>query len=325
MPHRLANRPAPGLCGVHSDHASRARPVRQLRAHAPRDGRALRRRLRPHRPGPAQARRLLAGGRRLLRGRPAARGRPGRAGRHRPRRAHAGDRRPRARARRPPPAGRRRGPRLPAARDRLRAVPARHPARRRRRRRRRARHLPRRDAAHRAAARAPREPHALACRSRSTATRTSWRVDGRSDRDRRRGGEEHDVEVGAPRAVPRHAAGPAAARDDPAPRHADPARRRPGALGRAGRRRPARQPHARDGRLARAGERGARPRRPLRRRRGRRDRAHDQGARRDDAHPRPGRPARAHRPLGAARRPTSWPRSPSCPTWCPPSRPSSRR
>ena len=46
-------------------------------------------------------------------------------------------------------------------------------------------------------------------------------------------GEAHEVEVGAPRAVPAHAAGAAAARDRPAPRHADAARGRPGALGRS--------------------------------------------------------------------------------------------
>ena len=47
MPSRLANQRISRPIGVHSDHASRARPVRQLRAHAARDGRAVRRRLRP--------------------------------------------------------------------------------------------------------------------------------------------------------------------------------------------------------------------------------------------------------------------------------------
>ena len=49
-----ASRRALSGCPAYSpSHASRARPVRELRAHAPRDGRAVRRRLRPHRPGAA--------------------------------------------------------------------------------------------------------------------------------------------------------------------------------------------------------------------------------------------------------------------------------
>ena len=113
----------------------RARSLRQLRADAPRDGRAVRRRLRARRLAPRRRGGFSPAVDVFYERRPAARGRARRAGRHRPRRDRAGDRGPRARHRRPPPPGRRRGPRLPAARDRLRAVPAHDPARRRRRRR----------------------------------------------------------------------------------------------------------------------------------------------------------------------------------------------
>ena len=71
-------------------------------------------------------------------------------------------------------------------------------------------------------------------------------------------------------AAARRAAGAAAARDGHLPRHADPARGRPGALDQARQRRPLRQPDAGDGRLQGPRERRARARRPLRRRRRRR-------------------------------------------------------
>ncbi len=140
------------------------------------------------------------------------------------------------------------------------------------------------------------------------------------------GGEERSVEIGAQRTVPRDAAGPAAARDRPAARHADAAGDRPGALG------PARQRRAAPATGCSSWSPRASPEleapgpdAALRRRRRRRHRAHDQDPRRHAADPRPGRPARAHRRAGCARRPTSWPRSPSCPTSSRPSRPSSRR
>ena len=81
--------------------SARARPLRQLRADAARDGRAVRRRLRP-RPGAAPPRRLLARRRRLLRGDPPrAVVRADLAGID-PRRARARDPRARAGPRRPP-------------------------------------------------------------------------------------------------------------------------------------------------------------------------------------------------------------------------------
>ena len=129
-----------GRCNRATCRAARAlgpRPVRQLRAHAARDGRAVRRRVRRRRRRPAAA----------------ARSRPPSTSTTPPTRrarscapsspaSRAGDRardpRPRADHRRPPaPAGRRRGAPLPAARDPARAVPARRRARRRRRRGRR--------------------------------------------------------------------------------------------------------------------------------------------------------------------------------------------
>ena len=63
--------------------------------------------------------------RRLLRGDPPRGGGQGRPRRRRPRRLAPRDPRPRAGDHRPAPAARRRGPRLPADRDRARAVPAR--------------------------------------------------------------------------------------------------------------------------------------------------------------------------------------------------------
>ena len=75
-----------------------------------------------------------------------------------------------------------------------------------------------------------------------------------------------------------------------------------------------RRPHARDGRQPRPRieSPGARP--ALRRRRRRHRRAHAQGARRDAADPRPGRPARAHRRVGGRDSPTSSRASPRRPT-----------
>ena len=65
----------------------------------------------------------------------------------------------------------------------------------------------------------------------------------------RRDPDELDEAIRAERAAARRAAGPAAARDGHLPRHADPARGRPGALDQARRRRPLRQPDAGHGRL----------------------------------------------------------------------------
>ena len=67
--------------GYSESHASRARSVRELRAHAPRDGRAVRRRLRRAPAWRPPARRLLARRSTSSTGRPAARRRAGRAGR----------------------------------------------------------------------------------------------------------------------------------------------------------------------------------------------------------------------------------------------------
>src|SRR4051794_53940 len=177
--------------GVKSRRAPGARPLRQLRAHAPRDGRALRRR--PGRRGAhaAPPRRLLTGRRRVLRGGSAARGRARRAGGDRPRRDRPGDRGPRARHRGSPAARRGRGPRLPAARDRLRALPARDPARRRRGRRAGAGHLPGRHPARRAAARPARSAHAARA---DRGARPVIEIEGL--------GEGHAVAVNGPRGVP---------------------------------------------------------------------------------------------------------------------------
>ena len=116
-------------------------------------------------------------------------------------------------------------------------------------------------------------------------------------------------------AAARRAAGAAAARDGHLPRDADPARRRPGALDQAGRRRARRQPHAGDGRRARPRGRGAGPGRALRRRRRRRS---SPACSRSPT----GRCASSSRaPSGCGSAPTSprsptWSRgSPSCPTW----------
>jgi aspartate/methionine/tyrosine aminotransferase len=135
-----ARRHRRALRALASARALRPGSVRELRAHAPRDGRAVRRHLRwrlERQPG-----RVLARGRRVLRRRPAARRRARRAGRRAGERDRAGDPRSRAGPGRPAarPGGRR-GARLPAARGAARLVPPRGRARRRRRSRRRARVL----------------------------------------------------------------------------------------------------------------------------------------------------------------------------------------
>ena len=105
-------------------------------------------------------------------------------------------------------------------------------------------------------------------------------------------------------ALPDELPGPAAARHGHLPRHADPARRRPGPLDPARQRRAGRRPDAGDARPARSprstrpspdqlydvGVAGHR-------------RAHAQGARRLAADPRPGRPAREDRRSGSATEP----------------------
>ena len=166
-------------CGLGS------RPIRQLRAHATRDGRAVRRRVRrrPRRPG--RTRGVLAGGRRLLRRRPPARGGPRRARGHPRVGDRAGDPRARADPRRPAaPGRRRRGAPLPAARDPARPVPARRsrsaptstptPPR-----------PPTRTACSRSSCRSSRRPARAPCRC---GTRTASRDRDRHPRRRRRGG-----------------------------------------------------------------------------------------------------------------------------------------
>ena len=239
------------------DGRTRARSVRELRAHAPRDGRAVRRRLRPH--GLAPRRR---GG-----FSPAVdvfyEGDPPRAVVHaelagiEPTRSALAGRGPRPDHRRPPPPGRGRGPRLPAAGDRLRAVPPRDPARRRRRRRRR-RSATYRDGILRVELPLVQEPRAARCAS--VRDRDPRATDGpviHVDRRRRRARRSRSA---------RRARCPATLpvlplrETRPAARHADAARRRPGALGPARQRRARRRPHARHGRLARSRARDARPR-----------------------------------------------------------------
>src|SRR3954454_3908495 len=178
-----------------SPHAAGKGSLRELRADAARDGRALRRRLRLDGARAAPSRRLLARRGRLLRGRPAARGRPRGARRHRPRRDQPRDRGPRAHPRRPPPSGRRRGPRLPAAGDRLRALPAPHPARSRRAAGLRVGDLPRRHPARRAAARGA---GARAC----CPHRGRARAGGRAVIDIEDADRDRPVQVGGPRGIP---------------------------------------------------------------------------------------------------------------------------
>ena len=209
------------------------------------DRRALRRRLGRGRPGLAAARRLPAARRRLLlRRRTPASGDQGRPRRRR----HPSDVNIEMRGRTLVISGerhgaRRRGPRLPADRDRERPVPARDPARRRRRRRAGARHVRGRRPARRDPAR-----RARAGRGRS-----------RSGLGRRRGRPDRVIEVvqgdpetvGEPGALPQAAggaAGAAAEGDGRVPEHDDAAGGRPGALGQARQRRPLARPHAGDGR-----------------------------------------------------------------------------
>ena len=108
---------------------------------------------------------------------------------------------------------------------------------------------------------------------------------------------------------------PAARHRSPSPTRSLPLADRPAALDRARQRRAHRRPHDRDGRVEATPS--SRSRRPtscydvgvvgV-------DRADDEGARRDAADPRPGRPARARHALGARRRRTSSPRSTRSPT-----------
>ena len=234
------------------------------------------------RPGAAPARRLLAGGRRLLRRRPAARGRARRARRHRPDRGRARDPRARARARRPaPPAERGEGrvyQQLEIEHGPFRRVVAlgadvdADAAQRR---------LRGRHAARRAAARPP-------------PSRARTRPD-RGPRSRRTIEIERPAEGGQ---RGRRSAAPALPAELPVLPLRDtvtfPDTLTPLAVGQersiaARQRRARRRPHARDGRQPRPRGRGARARAALRRRRRRRRRAHAQGARRDAADPRPGR------------------------------------
>ena len=230
-------------------HGTRARPLRQLRAHAARDGRAVRRRLRARRPGAAPARRLLARGRRLLRGDPPRGGRARRAGRHRPRPSSAleirgrelvlaGQRRRRA----TPRAASTSSSRSSTARSGAssRSAPTSTPTRR-------AAvyedgilrvELP---LARPSAARA-------ACRSRCRRRRRATRRSRRRADDRRRRRRASVARIGRASAAARRAAGPAAARHRHVPRHADAAGGRPGALDPARQRRAGRRPDARDGR-----------------------------------------------------------------------------
>ena len=151
-----------------------------------------------------------------------------------------------------------RRPRLPAARDRARAVPARRLARRRGRRRRRRRHLRGRDPDRRAAA----QPARAAAHRPDPRDRAVSAVDG-------------ELPEGAPRPLP----GPAAARHGHLPGHADAAGGRPGPLDPARQRRPDRRPDARHARLQGPGPRDARAGPAAHRRRRGRRRAHAQGAR----------------------------------------------
>ena len=112
----MTTAPATGWSAVHLGVDARARPLRELRPHAPGDRRAVRRRpgAPGHRPG---ARRLLPRGRRLLLRRSAHGGGEGGARRHRRRRARPGDPRARARHRRAAADRRLRAPR-PTSRSR---------------------------------------------------------------------------------------------------------------------------------------------------------------------------------------------------------------
>ena len=98
------------------------------------------------------------------------------------------------------------------------------------------------------------------------------------------------------------AAGAAAPRHGHLPGDADAARRRPGALDQADRRRPLRRPGARHGRLQGPRARRARARRHRAGRRRRRRRADAQGPGRDDPDPRPGH--RSGSGSGASSRPS---------------------
>ena len=215
-------------------HAARARPLRQLRAHAPRDGRAVRRRLRAHR-----ARAAARPGSRPRSTSSTSRGDPPRAVVHAELAGidpdelgleiHgreliiAGHRRP----------GRGRGPRLPAARDRAsgpfrRVIPLGADVVVRRRPR-----ATYQDGILRVELplAQPARPRGAACRSRCprAATRPA------RDRVARRAGRPSGVvDVGGPRGAAARALPVLPLRETVAvPRHADAAGHRPGALRRA--------------------------------------------------------------------------------------------
>ena len=134
---------------------------------------------------------------------------------------------------------------------------------------------------------------------------------GAAGADRRRRASEHPHPIGRRRGrggrrpgdAPGGAARASAARQRPVPRDADAARGRPGALDQARERRARRQPDARHGRGEGPRGRGARAGRPLPRGRGRRGGADAQGARRHAAHPRPRRRSESSSA-------TSWPPQP---------------
>src|SRR3954471_17279745 len=116
----------------------------------------------------------------------------------RPRRADPGDGGRRARKRGPPPSRRRRGPPLPAARDRLRPVPTRDPARRRGRPDAGAGDVHRRDPAHRAAAGAAR----VADAQRADRGRAARRRGGGPVIEITGGGDGRDIPITGQRALP---------------------------------------------------------------------------------------------------------------------------
>ena len=191
------------------------------------------------------------------------------------------------------PVRRDRGARLPAARDRGGPLPARGRAGRRRGRRARPGQLRGRDPAGRAAARRPGDPPRADRAQSASRLMDGRRHPGRRGRGRRRARSASAAPAPLPAALP-----VLPLKDiGRLPGHADAARRRPGPLDAAGRRRALRRAHAGHGRLAGPRARRARARRPLRRRGGRGRRPDAQGPRRDDADPRPGDGAGADRRL----------------------------
>ena len=189
-----------------------------------------------------------------------------------------------------------RGAPLPAARDRARAVPARRRARRRGRRRRRQGRLRGRHARGRAAGRRAR-PTRAPCRSSPAAAgeRRGRRRDHRHRDARRRRARRGD---GRARRCPTQL--PVLPLRDTV---TFPDTLTPLAVGQERSIQLVNDVLARRPQLVMVGSRDPElespaPGRALRRRRRRHRRAHAQGARRDAADPRPGRPARAHRGVG---------------------------